>query len=518
MVVPASRSPTRSSASRSRSRSGSSLEFMFVKVCLLGVMISLGINFRMLNSVSSVNHVDNMTNKNTQSATAIKSSVLPIEHEPKPVASASTTTTTTNTVIAYAISFIKCGDNQNGKAAGLIDASLILRHSIHKISSRNPSSGSKYDYKMYAIVHRQAEECASILTDVGFEVVLVDSPVQKEEIRGEFLKNHIRKERCCGADEFIKLEAYDLQGANANSIGQGQGQGQEEIIVHIDMDVAFYKPMDHLFDALLYDKDTPEGQKARQKIELERPGEALPDKIGAFITRDWTQVVPGKWPPGYQAGFLVARRDPTIKQEIVEVIKEGNYSEGWGNSYGWGNKGYGGWVGAMAMQGVVAYYYDHIRTDNAVELNQCAYNHMGVDVMMRGKCRNGKDTCEDCMKTSMDDVYTIHHTMCRKPWLCQATGAKKGKKEGGGRASALNTDSVNVEHCLQMTRKWHVLRSELESSLYDITKDATIHTGSTGEYRKDVFLGHCNDDGGSNYINFSFKDDTLKRIEEVYKQ
>jgi len=189
--------------------------------------------------------------------------------------------------------------------------------------------------------------------------------------------------------------------------------------------------MDHLFDAILYDKDSKEGTVAREHIELERPSDKLPDKIGAFITRDWTQVNPGKWQPGYQAGFLIARYDESILPEVVEIIREGNYTYGWGNSYGWANKGYGGYVGAMAMQGVMAYYYDHVNTDNAVELNQCRYNHVGVDVRTnRGKCRNNKDSCEDCMKTPIKDIYNIHHTQCRKPWLCQATGSKNGKKRG----------------------------------------------------------------------------------------
>lgn len=48
------------------------------------------------------------------------------------------------------VSFIKCGDFQT-HSAGLTDASLVLRHSIHKISVRNPASGSHYDYKMYGI-------------------------------------------------------------------------------------------------------------------------------------------------------------------------------------------------------------------------------------------------------------------------------------------------------------------------------------------------------------------------------
>ena len=296
------------------------------------------------------------------------------------------------TVIAYAASFIKCGDKQSN-VAGLVDASLILRHSIHKISSRNPSSGSKYDYKMYAIVHKQAEKCSAKLRDVGFEVVVVDPPISPSEIEGDHLRNNIHKEWCCGSDEFIKLHAYNLP---------------NEIIVHVDIDYAFYKPMDHLFDAILYDKDSEEGQKARKLLELERPGEMLPDKIGAFITRDWAQVAPGKFPPGYQAGFLVARRDPKVLPEIIDVVRKGNYTDGWGVGHGWSSSGHGGYVGAMAMQGLMAYYYDFVNMD-AVELNQCRHNHMGMDVLYRsapnytpryvkkeflGGCRNSLKYCE----------------------------------------------------------------------------------------------------------------------------
>ena len=116
-----------------------------------------------------------------------------------------------------------------------------------------------------------------------------------------------------------------------------------------------------------------------------------------------------KFPPPYQAGFLVARRDPDIMTEVLDVIKEGNYTEGWGYGFGWGGSGHGGYVGAMAMQGVMAYFYDHVKPDNAVELNLCRHNHMGMDVLYRahpnytpryvqkkyiGGCRNTKEYCE----------------------------------------------------------------------------------------------------------------------------
>lgn len=176
--------------------------------------------------------------------------------------------------------------------------------------------------------------------------------------------------------------------------------------------------MDHLFDAILYDKDSEEGKKARSMLELERPGERLPDKIGAFLTKDWPQVAPGKFPAAYQAGFLVARRDPSVMEEALNVVREGNYTDGWGYGTGWHGSGHGGYVGAMAMQGLIAYYYDFVRKD-AVELNQCRYNHMGMDVLYRthpnfnpkrlkdkvGKCRNGLEYCEG--ENYDNEIYMI---------------------------------------------------------------------------------------------------------------
>ena len=232
------------------------------------------------------------------------------------------------TVVAYAVSLIKCGDKQSNDA-GLVDAALVMRHSIHKISIRNPQSGSRYDYKMYAIVHKQAEQCSSLLSDAGFEVIVKESPIQPREIKGEYLRNNIHTEWCCGSDEFIKLYAYSLP---------------EKIIVHTDIDFVFLQPMDDLYDAILYDKDSPQGKAARSKIPLERPGEDFPDKIDAFITRDWPQVIPGR-KALYQAGFLVARQRPETLTEAIAVVQEGDFKEGFDLKNGWDAAGYGGFVG-----------------------------------------------------------------------------------------------------------------------------------------------------------------------------
>lgn len=174
------------------------------------------------------------------------------------------------------------------------------------------------------------------------------------------------------------------------------------------------------------------------------------------------------------------------------------------------------------MQGLVAYYYDHVRINNAVELNQCKFNHMGVDVTHNGKCRNGLSKCEDCMKTKLDEVYSVHYTTCRKPWQCQATGAPRGNKVGGGRGSAINTDMANLDHCLDLVREWHSMRSDLENMLFGSNKEVpeTLYKGTHGSYKRDVFQGHCENDGDDFYIplggNATTTNELVEQVRHLY--
>jgi hypothetical protein len=131
-------------------------------------------------------------------------------------------------VIAHAISLIKC--SKGSSVAGFLDAAAILRHSIHKnsihysssfpsslqhknstIQQQHPataatvSSSSRYSYQMYAIVHTSCAAHATVLAQLGYTILIKDHPVKKEDIRGEWLRNHIESENCCGSAEFIKL-------------------------------------------------------------------------------------------------------------------------------------------------------------------------------------------------------------------------------------------------------------------------------------------------------------------------
>lgn len=58
---------------------------------------------------------------------------------------------------------------------------------------------------MYAIVHTSCAEHAKVLERLGYEIMVRDHPVKKEDVRGEWLRNHIESENCCGSAEFIKL-------------------------------------------------------------------------------------------------------------------------------------------------------------------------------------------------------------------------------------------------------------------------------------------------------------------------
>jgi hypothetical protein len=97
-----------------------------------------------------------------------------------------------------------------------------------------------------------------------------------------------------------------------------------------------------------------------------------------------------------------------------------------------------------------------------------------------------------------------------------AQGAPKGKLPGGERASAINTQQVNLDHCLALVKKWHDLRSDFEQKLHALTGDATILATTTGEYLPDVFNGHCDGDGNKHYKLLSAAPETWRRVRELY--
>ena len=273
-----------------------------------------------------------------------------------------------NGVPAYVVSLILCKDQEN--TVGFLDSAAVLRHSVHKNSKHYADSGSKYSYKMYAIVHQNCAKYAPLLESVGYETIVRDTPIDRKQIRNNFYRTQVEHENCCGSAEFIKMYAYKLT--------------QHPVVVHFDLDKIIMKPFDDLFDAIIYDGTTDLGKAARRRLDVEWPEDAIPDQIDAFFTRDYTSSWPWKKIAGVQGGFIVLKPSVAAFDEYMEIILEGNYEPGFNNESGWGGLGFGGFQGAKAFQGVVAYFYDHFHPGTAVELDVCKWNQVAADVIWRG--------------------------------------------------------------------------------------------------------------------------------------
>jgi hypothetical protein len=279
------------------------------------------------------------------------------------------------------------------------------------------------------------------------------------------------------------------------------------------MDVAIFKPMDDLFDSMLYPEDSSMGKQSRAKLQLQHPERPLPKYIDAFFTRDITSAQPWEIRQGVQGGFLVARPSMHHFETYLDFIKGGDYTKGRGNDKGWAGLGYGGFQGAMAYQGAVAYFYDQFAPNTAVELNTCVWNQVVADTIWRGpsgmqhykQCReyprpgdsfedntpeNGK--CEDCRVTPIDEVNSAHYTACKKPWECSVPTPRVPKNKA--HVERLQMLS-NITTCGLLFRKWFDLRQEFEDEL---RKNGVEPSPRTGTYRTEYFGGYCA--GAGNYI------------------
>ena len=371
----------------------------------------------------------------------------------------------TTTTIAYAVSITGCGSDP------ITEGGAVLQHSIHRASIHggggdsggdSNSNGGRYDYKMFAIYHPDAASCALPLAAVGYELlernVFVDIAT---DIEGQYLREKIHENGCCGEKELIKLEAYTLT--------------DYPIVVHLDLDVLVLKPLDDLFDLMLHGPDAVDS-----KDFVMWPHNELPDTINAFYTVDYNMVKPQKPFKPVQGGFLVTRPDMAVYEEFRSIVKKGDFREG----SGWGGK-VGPFYGSMTFQGIMPYYYNVLHPGEAVELNRCIYNQMcdnprtgkTKNDAVSGECRTNEEECEDCRERPIEDIVTTHYTVCQKPWWCLSHGQ----------------DRLQHRLCRKLTHEWYKVRSELEKSWGRSGK-------GPGHYETDVFFGYCESGGKKGYI------------------
>ena len=102
----------------------------------------------------------------------------------------------------------------------------------------------------------------------------------------------------------------------------------------------------------------------------------------------------------------------------------------------------------------------------------------------------------------------------RKPWNCIGQGVKGGKKDKP--ADAIDTNMGIFEHCMDLISKWHEVRADFESSFYDLTKDETILKSSSGRHKREWFKGHCDGEGGENYVTIQANRESFKQLAKMY--
>lgn len=363
--------------------------------------------------------------------------------------------------IGYFISITACNPKKLG------DGAAVLKHSIHL----NSIHGSgRYDYKMHAIVHPDAMDCVEPLAELGYELAQRDTPVAVADIQGEFLRSRISGNGCCGEKENIKLEAYTFT--------------QFPIVVHVDVDVLILKPLDPLFDAMLETRNSSSSHNhPLPSIEAMRyPIRPVPSKINAFFTRDYNVANPNTKHKPVQGGLLVLRPSKSVYDELVAIIKKGDFREG----SGWGGSAVGPFYGAMTIQGLLPYYYNILHPGESVDLNHCVYNQMATTPRVapdkskgaKGTCRTGEDDCEDCRNRPLNDIVSAHFTICQKPWFCLP----------------YLHDIVEHRLCRKIVGEWFRVRSSMERSW------GRSEIGP-GEWKDSAhFFGYCTEKEKAGYV------------------
>ena len=249
--------------------------------------------------------------------------------------------------------------------------------------------------------------------------------------------------------------------------------------MHLDIDTMVLQPMDELYDAMIHGPT----MSNMNNIKLMFSDLPIPKQIDAYFTRDYNLIHPGKKHVGMQGGFFIIRPNMTVFEEYQSIVLEGNFEA----FVGWGGLGYGGYYGAQQIQGLMPYYYDHLRPNTSLELNRCIYNSMVDNPYLKLKkvettnCKTEEETCEDCRRTEVSDIKSVHFTICQKPWGCDWITNK-------------NTMAV----CNPLHHEWFRIRKDLEETWEK--ENLNFRSDRSGKLKSDHFNGFCTRGGKLGYI------------------
>lgn len=398
---------------------------------------------------SAVVALEEWNNQIPSSDTAAADSA-PLPPEPHP-----------SNIIAYQLPVLYCFDDpalpDRGKElfAGTSelafrDIAAVIQLSVHRNSAENPASGSRFHYQMYAAVHPKATVCTdratgkvidrvSVLEDLGYKVKICHEPVYIKEVRGlEFLQ-YARNDGYYGIRDYIRLNAFNLV--------------EHPVVVVLDLTTLILQPMDQLFAPLI----------------------GVETSMKAFYAKDYSAVTVQTLQTGID--FLIAKPSVSVYDELIGRLREERFQ----GEKGWGGLGFGGFNGAMTTGGLLRFFYEHMHSGAADELDSCIVNHnedpyIAVDGVL--KCRN-VNTCQDCRSSAMDDIKVASFTVCNAPWSCEEHDSRRNENR----------------LCFLYGLTWFDHRKELEEQWPGFRV-----ADRSGPYKRDQFYGFCNEKGYEGYV------------------
>jgi len=395
--------------------------------------------------------------------------------------------------VAYMISISNCPNLNSSLGtmpdinASVLDGPAVLAHSIRRLQTRYPN------YHLVAVIHPRATHCTQHFHDnplFGYDRAIVrDLGFDRSKIQNRFRygSHHIDLKGCCGAYEFLKLEAYTFE-------------NDYDVVIHMDTDLLILKPMDDIIDTLVTGSvPTNLHTFNQQSIEKSSENGSHPDNINFVYTRDYIQMSklttdPTKY--AVQGGFFAIRPNQMVYREMMKTIYKGEFPP----KAGWGHEGYGGYYGAAQVQGFLSYIYGSVlprssvlRTESrSVELHPCYYNSMVISPPYTGDgiCRydsnitintttttNATSSCPDCASLKLSELHSAHYTVCYKPWVCPL------HKHFG-------------PPCKFAHRQWFLIRQELEQQVWNQSSRNLDDDG----WNTNITLGYCREPRHRGYV------------------
>eukprot|EP00986_Skeletonema_menzelii_P014047 scaffold8817_cov148-Skeletonema_menzelii.AAC.11 len=333
-----------------------------------------------------------------------------------------------------ALNFFPYSPNQPKDDDSFRDFAVMLRSMIHAQSYQNMSSESRYDYKMHAIIHPQAKNCAGtdmsvVLQNLGYHVSVKSSPVGIHQLKHFDAAAEILKDANDASDrlpDFARLHAYQLE--------------EYDAVVMVDFDTLVLGSVDEALDLIVGDKN---GGASSSSVDSVFSWEHIP-----------LMAHPEAKASVINLSFFALRPSKEMYELLVKTLKQAPFSA----TRGWGSTGRGAFTGWMTTQGFLTYFYDEVRNGAKVELSQCAFGNTAESspskLITNGgtvdcdSSPNASNQCNDCSKTTLDEVRVADLSYCLAPWEC------------GGENSS--TDNLMTGLCRQYNKKWFGGRLQME--------------------------------------------------------